>query len=72
MGSLSAAEQSCTAKFNIRLIPRRQTAGRQAGGGVNVYLNGHFLKLQSDYFYIFGDELGDGTHAARIQLDASF
>lgn len=46
--------------------------GNQGGGGVNVYLNGHAFKLQSDYFYIFGQEAAKGRHVARIQLDATF
>jgi hypothetical protein len=49
-----------------------RNSGRQVGGGVNLYLNGHFFKLQSDYFYIFGDDLNKGQHVARLQLDASF
>ena len=32
LGSLSAAAQSWTAKFNIQLIARLQTAGRQSAG----------------------------------------
>jgi hypothetical protein len=42
------------------------------GGGLNVYLNGHAFKLQTDYFYVFGDGTAEGRHAARLQLDASF
>lgn len=45
--------------------------GRQLGGGVNLYLNGHAFKFQSDYFYIFGRE-GDARHVARLQFDATF
>lgn len=47
-------------------------AGRQLGGGVNVYLNGHLLKLQSDYFWVSGPKSGREQHIARLQLDASF
>jgi len=54
------------------LVKEVQASGRQAGGGLNLYLNGHFLKLQSDYFFIFGDETSQAAHAARVQLDASF
>jgi hypothetical protein len=32
MGNLSVAAQSWTAKFNIQLMTRRQTAGRQSAG----------------------------------------
>lgn len=46
--------------------------GNQAGGGLNVYLNGHAFKLQSDYFYIFGRDASSGRHVARLQLDATF
>jgi hypothetical protein len=49
-----------------------RTGGRQLGGGVNVYLNGHAFKLQADYFYIFGSDFGQGAHSLRAQLDASF
>jgi len=49
-----------------------RTSGRQVGGGLNLYLNGHSFKLQSDYFYVFGDDIGKGSHVARLQLDASF
>ena len=54
------------------LITLAATQGRQLGGGVNVYLNGHQLKLQADYFYIWGHAPGAGRHAARVALDASF
>jgi len=53
-------------------VKQVDASGRQVGGGVNVYLNGHFFKLQTDYFFIFGDDTGKATHAARLQLDASF
>jgi hypothetical protein len=46
--------------------------GRQVGGGLNLYLNGHALKLQTDYFYGFGEEFKGGSHGARLQLDATF
>jgi phosphate-selective porin OprO and OprP len=46
--------------------------GRQVGGGLNLYLNGHSFKLQTDYFYVFGDDFSKGGHVARLQLDASF
>ncbi len=53
-------------------VTQVDASGRQAGGGVNVYLDGHLLKLQTDYFFIFGDDTGKATHAGRLQLDASF
>jgi hypothetical protein len=49
-----------------------RTSGRQLGGGVNVYLNGHALKLQADYFYIFGSDFDQGSHSLRAQVDATF
>lgn len=54
------------------LVTQVTTQGRQVGGGLNVYLNGHAFKLQTDYFYIFGREHSAGRHLARLQLDASF
>ena len=54
------------------LITLAATQGRQLGGGVNVYLNGHAFKLQADYFYIWGHAPSSGRHAARLALDASF
>lgn len=54
------------------LVKLTATQGRQLGGGGNLYLNGHFLKVQDDYFYLFGDRLQGGQHQARLQLDASF
>ncbi len=46
--------------------------GHELGGGLNFYLNGHYLKIQTDYFYLFGDTFSDGRHVARVQLDATF
>jgi hypothetical protein len=46
--------------------------GHQVGGGLNVYLNGHAFKIQSDYFFIHGNERADARHVFRVQLDASF
>ncbi|MDB4988649.1 MAG: Phosphate-selective porin and superfamily [Myxococcaceae bacterium] len=49
-----------------------RVSGRQVGGGLNCYLNGHAFKLQTDYFYVFGDRFQNGAHVARLQLDATF
>jgi len=49
-----------------------ETQGRQLGGGLNLYLNGHLFKIQADYFYQFGGEVASGRHVARLQLDATF
>ncbi|MFY0569573.1 porin [Archangium lansingense] len=54
------------------LIKQVDTQGKQVGGGVNVYLNGHAFKLQTDYFYIFGNDPSVHRHVVRLQLDASF
>ena len=53
----------------VALIKRQ---GREVGGGINIYLNGHLLKLQADYFARFGDGSVDVSQAVRLQLDASF
>jgi hypothetical protein len=56
-----------------KLIATAESQGRQVGGGLNYYLNGHFLKLQADYFYIYGTKNTDQPlHAVRAQIDASF
>ncbi|APR78194.1 FmdC precursor [Minicystis rosea] len=54
------------------LIQTANTQGRQLGGGLNVYLNGHAFKLQSDYHYLFGPEAAEGKHMVRFQVDATF
>jgi hypothetical protein len=54
------------------LVALVNSSGRQLGTGLNYYLNGHALKLQTDYFYIFGEDVGTANHSFRVQLDASF
>lgn len=55
---------------NVDASQRRR---RELGGGVNWYQLGHALKLQSDYFYYFGEALSDrGEHQARVQLQLFF
>ena len=54
------------------LIAAANTTGRQLGGGVNVYLNGHAFKIQADYFAIWGPTATVARHQLRLQLDASF
>jgi hypothetical protein len=46
--------------------------GKELGGGLNVYLNGHAFKLQTDYALQFGDDLRAARHLWRVQLDATF
>ncbi|WP_437740439.1 porin [Sorangium sp. So ce1504] len=55
-----------------KLVDLVDAQGKQVGGGLNVYLNGYALKIQGDYFYIFGKEGSDARHVGRLQLDASF
>lgn len=54
------------------LVALVNSSGRQLGTGLNLYLNGHLLKVQADYFYIFGEDIGTASHALRAQLDATF
>ncbi len=54
------------------LIALANTSGKELGGGLNVYLNGHAFKIQGDYQYLFGSSISGGHHAVRLQLDASF
>ena len=50
-----------------------QLRRQELGAGVNWYFLGHSLKLQSDYFYYFGEGLSDrGEHQARLQLQLFF
>ena len=57
----------------IEQLARR---GRQVVAGINVYLNGHSLKIQADYTFAFGTDFNPsidaGAHLARLQIDASF
>jgi hypothetical protein len=46
--------------------------GRELGGGINWYLNGHSLKLQADYTARFGRGTIAALHLVRLQLDATF
>ncbi|WP_437574565.1 porin [Sorangium sp. So ce887] len=55
-----------------KLVELVDTQGKQVGGGLNYYLNGYALKLQGDYFYIFGNDASEGRHVGRLQLDATF
>jgi hypothetical protein len=43
--------------------------GRQVGGRVSIYLNGHALKIQTDYFHTFGRDPGGTVDMVRTQLD---
>jgi hypothetical protein len=46
--------------------------GNQVGAGLNLYLNGHALKLQADYARFFGDASPKARDVIRAQLDATF
>lgn len=52
----------------VRLADER---GRELGAGVNLYLNGHLMKLQADYSARYGKETAP-LHLARLQLDVTF
>ncbi len=55
-----------------KLVRQDREEGHQAGFGASLYLNGHFLKLQADYFHVRGATAADIRNQARLQLDASF
>ncbi|WP_438032387.1 porin [Sorangium sp. So ce204] len=55
-----------------KLVNLVDTQGKQVGGGLNYYVNGYALKIQGDYFYIFGKDTADARHVGRLQLDATF
>ncbi len=44
----------------------------EAGGGLSYYFAQHALKLQADYFRLWGDELSLGDDRVRLQLQAVF
>ena len=44
--------------------------GKEVGAGVNLYFNGHALKVQADYATRFTDVIA--FQVARLQLDVSF
>jgi hypothetical protein len=54
-----------------KLVELARNSGKEVTAGVNWYLNGHALKLQADYSYIFGAS-GQNKSFARLQLDATF
>ena len=76
-GYLATRKLEVTARFG-ELRPRGATTvdlaekHREAGGGINWYFEKHDLKLQSDYFYLFGPEVGDGRHQVRVQMQLYF
>ena len=42
--------------------------GSELGGGLNYYFAQHDLKLQSDFFHVYTDELSNGYNQVRLQL----
>ncbi len=46
--------------------------GNEAGGGASYYFLRHSLKLQADYFRLWGDDVGLGDDRVRVQLQAAF
>jgi phosphate-selective porin OprO and OprP len=45
---------------------------RETGGGLSWYFFGHDLKVQTDYFYLWGKELSEGDHQVRLQFQLYF
>lgn len=76
-GYLVAPKVEITARFG-ELRPRGATAAdlvekqREAGAGLNWYLAKHDLKLQTDYFYLFGEDVSEGRHQLRVQMQLYF
>lgn len=59
------------------LRPRGDTAPdlveiNELGGGVSYYFHQHALKLQADYFHIFGPSDEHDRHLARVQLQVYY
>ena len=54
------------------LIATAAATGKELGGGVNVFVYGHALKVQADYQHLFGESIRGGRHALHVQLEASF
>jgi len=76
-GVLATTNLEITGRYG-ELRPRGTTTAdlaevqREAGGGLNWYFQKHDLKLQSDYFYLFGPEVGQGRHQVRVQMQMYF
>ncbi len=54
------------------LVALATRTGKELGAGLNVFVNGHAFKIQTDYQYLFGDSLRNGRHTVQLHLDASF
>lgn len=46
--------------------------GHELIGGLSWYAQGHNLKIQADYAYLFGDVFANGTHEVRVQGQTQF
>jgi hypothetical protein len=47
--------------------------GNEIGGGLNLYLNGHAFKVQTDYVLLFREDASSlGRELWRVALDATF
>jgi hypothetical protein len=72
-GQLEAAfrwgEQRTIGETDPKLVTFVKDQGRELGGGLSLYLNGHRFKIQLDYFYLFGAEFSEGRHQTRLQLN---
>jgi hypothetical protein len=64
-------QQRTRAGTDPAYITQVNQQGREAGVGVNAYLNGHAFKIQADYSRQFG-RAGFPRQLVRLQLDASF
>ncbi len=64
-------QQRTRAGTDPAYITQVNQQGREAGVGVNAYLNGHAFKIQADYSRQFGN-VGAARQLVRLQLDASF
>jgi hypothetical protein len=56
----------------IGISDPKLTRSRELGGGLNYYFAEHNLKIQADYFYLYGSDFSDGRHQARVQVQAYF
>lgn len=79
-GYMLTSKLEATGRFDLQrvkpdsdptLLAQVDQQGREVGAGLNLYLNGHALKVQGDYAYQFG-RTGPTRHLVRLQLDASF
>lgn len=52
--------------------PASQHRAREVGGALNYYFEKHALKLQADYFYLYGEAFDDGHHQVRVQAQLQF